>query len=98
MRVDAKCSGSETQKYLFAFITAGKDVEKRRLKQRWGLTNPLCALNGLGCTLLSTRCFCELMPLVRCWAGIPHARKTTPLVRTRFTVSMTFCVKRSHPF
>jgi hypothetical protein len=30
-------------------------------------------------------------------AGVPHAKKTTPFVRTFDTVSMTFCISSSQP-
>lgn len=60
-------------------------------------TNPFRALNGLGCTDCSTQCFCRLTPATRFAAGVPQARNTTPCVRTRATVSMTRCVKRSQP-
>ncbi len=61
------------------------------------LTNTFGAANGLGCTVCKIQClfpsiFATLFP-----AGFPQAKKTTPLVLTLATVSMTFCVNFSHP-
>jgi len=61
------------------------------------LTNPFAALNGLGCTLCKIQCLFLSTPATLFFAGIPHAKNTTPFVRTLATVSITFCVNPSHP-
>lgn len=59
-------------------------------KSSSGLTNPLDALSGLGCTLFKMRCLSAGMPVILFCAGVPQAKNTTPFVRTLDTVSMTF--------
>lgn len=58
---------------------------------------PLLALSGLGCGLFNTKCFVPLTPFTLCSAGLPQAKKTTPLVLFAATISMTFCVNFSQP-
>lgn len=68
--------------------------ERNRIQ---ALTNPLCALKGLGCTLCSTQCLTLSNLATRFPAGSPHARNTTPLVLLLATISITFCVNLSQP-
>ena len=68
-----------------------------KLTPRGVLTKPLDALNGLGCTLFSTRCLSTGMPFTLFCAGVPQAKNTTPFVLTFATVSITFCVSSSQP-
>lgn len=75
-----------------------KKSRKGNLEEGKTLTKPLCALNGLGCTLFKTQCLSLLTPFILPSAGVPQAKNTTPLVRFLFTTSITFCVNFSHPF
>jgi hypothetical protein len=84
--------------------------KKQKKREMWGmggnnegkkkeiLTNPLAALNGLGCTLCNTQCRCRSTFFNLFPAGVPQARNTTPRVRSLATVSMTFWVNFSHPW
>ena len=71
--------------------------ENQNTGGREELTNPLAALNGLGCTLCSTQCLTLSIFATLFAAGVPHAKNTTPFVRFLATISITFCVNFSQP-
>src|SRR6266496_6737781 len=59
---------------------------------------PLAALKGLGCTDLKMQCLFLSTPIesTRFWAGVPHAKNTTPLEDLE-TAPSTSEVNFSHP-